>query len=182
MLPGSLIQNDGIEPHNQLYFPSGDSRTNYEATCKGLRTPRDDTKKFFIDLGVHKGGRGEELYALKGLDRLDKHAMLTPIVGATHFAVFKLRNKYGPLRNKYGPGVIELKGATFKMDTDGRTQLVEWKGGLLELDHESQPTLEIFFRDVELFKHKPIIPTLMHLSDAVADMLRQFRTFVETRN
>jgi hypothetical protein len=56
-------------------FPTGRTRQDYEATCKGMKTPRDDTKKFFAALEVYKGGMGNLLWGINELDSADKHTV-----------------------------------------------------------------------------------------------------------
>jgi hypothetical protein len=73
-----LIGLDGGTQDRYLKFPTGDNRINYEASCKGLKTPREDTKKFFIALAVYKGGAGNILYTLNLLDNADKPTVSAP--------------------------------------------------------------------------------------------------------
>src|SRR5687768_16440862 len=46
-----LMGHDRGQQHETLYFPTSKGRkAEYEAVCNGLKTPRDDSKKFFIAL------------------------------------------------------------------------------------------------------------------------------------
>ncbi len=52
----------------------------------------------------------------------------------------------------------------------------------IELNEDSYPTIDIFFRDVEIFKDTPVIQTLESLSNAVADIIGNFIEFVSSRS
>ena len=55
------------------------------------------------------------------------------------------------------------------------------RGLSVEFDKDANPAIDIFFGNIEFVRFQPIIPTLVHLSDAVSDCLRQFDEFVMAR-
>lgn len=168
-----LVGSDGGTQDRFLSFPMGQTQRDYEASCKGIKTPRQDTKDFFIRCSAYKGGGGDVLYALHLLDNVDKHTMLTPLAGASRVSLKAI--------SADGSSIVQLTDCAVMMGVDGRSRLRVHAGWRVELDQKTNPTIEIFFRDVEGLGVKSIIPALMHFSNAVADCLRQFQTFVLTR-
>jgi hypothetical protein len=169
-----LIGIDGGTQDQFLSFPARIFQGDYEATCNGIKTPRSDTKKFFVSLAAYRGGSGNELHALHALDNADKHTVMIPIIGMTRMQSVKI---IGP----NGRTIAELENCAFQMGGDGRSIINAGAGCTIELDQQTNPTIDIFFRGVEMFAMKPAIPALMHLANAVADTLGKFEIFVRDR-
>jgi hypothetical protein len=170
-----LIGLDGGTQDRWTTLPTGDRQTSYEASCKGIKTPRDDTKKFFIDLACYKGGAGGEIYNLHLLNNAEKHSIITPLVTVGKIPLLKIVRPDGRV-------AMTLKDGAFSLRPDGVALIAALGAGFgPEIDEEAKPTAEIVFRDFPPFQLKPILPTLMHLADAVGDCLGQFDLFVATR-
>jgi hypothetical protein len=157
-------------------FPVSRTQADYEAACKGIKTLKDDTKKFFIALAAYPGGAGEKLYGLNRLDNADKHTILTPIIGMARVGHLEVIRPDGKT-------LLTMDNCRFGMGPNGRTQMI---GGLgpgftIKLDQNTETTLEIFFGDVEVFKTLPLVETLMNLSYSVSDVIGQFVNLVEAR-
>ena len=165
-----LIGLDGGTQDRSIAFPARRWRVEYEAACNRIKTPRNDTRKFLISLACHEHGGGEKIYGLHILDNSDKHAIITPTVGTAmgHEISLFAESAGGEITwlGAGGPGSRSLTAAT----TSG-----------VKFHHNSKVALDIFFADVEFFPHRAAIPTLMHLTDAVEDVLRQFEIFVRSR-
>lgn len=170
-----LIGRDRGTQDRYLKLPTGDNRVNYEACCKGIKTPRADTKAFFIALGIYEGGPSERLYTLNSLDTVDKHTVLTPIAGITSIPLMRV------IRSD-GVEVATFEDCGFGMTPDGRVTIMRLGIGLRpEFNEEAKPTIGIIFGDIDGFKFEPVIPTLVHLADAVMDTIGQFENFVSSR-
>lgn len=170
-----LIGLDGGTQDRQTAFPFSKTLADYEATCNGINTPRDDTKKFFLSLAAYEGGAGEKLYGLNKLDNADKHRFLTPVIGVASIGHLKVVAPNGVT-------VMTLKNTRFGMGPDGYARMMSVGHGLsVQLDKDSHPSLDIFFGDVEFFKAMPLIETLMELSDSIAHTIGQFQSFVSNR-
>ena len=79
-----LMEIDGGIQDRHTSFPVHvGKRIDYVAACKGLRTPRQDTKNFFVGIEAFPDGAGEVLAQLHGLDITDKHSLLMPVFGLT---------------------------------------------------------------------------------------------------
>jgi hypothetical protein len=76
-----LIGLDGGTQDKSISFVTSKNQQDYEASCKGIKTPREDTKKFFVNLATYEGGAGEPLYGLHLLDNDEKHRVITPLIG-----------------------------------------------------------------------------------------------------
>src|SRR5579872_3824589 len=71
----ALVGKDGGTQDRYLSFPTGDNRINFEATCKGIKTPSQSVKDAFAALEVFPEGKGNSLYALSQLDNAEKHSI-----------------------------------------------------------------------------------------------------------
>jgi hypothetical protein len=169
-----LIGLDGGTQDRYLKFPTGDNRINYEASCKGLKTPREDTKKFFIALAAYKGGAGNILYTLNLLDNADKHTVLTPTVSVCSIPSARIvsgGNVMGTFTNcSFGVGA-----------NDGSVMMNLGPGCVFEIDEEPKPAITIFFCDIQFMELEAVIPALVHFRDAVTDTIGQFEGFVAAR-
>ena len=78
--------------------------------------------------------------------------------------------------------MFTLTNCEFRMGPDGRTRIMKLGPGLsFEFDEKTDPSIDMFFGDVEFFKFAPIIPTLAHLSETVSHAIGQFEEFVRLR-
>lgn len=157
-------------------FPtSGQDRINYEATCNGIKTPRADTKKFFIDFAAYPGGAGQKIWGLNALDNDDKHTVLTPIFGAAKVAHMKVLNPNGSV-------AMTMKDCTFGMGPDSRARMMRLGRGMtIEFDQDADMTIDVFFGDIDMFKFSPIVKTLESLRDAISEIVGKFDEFVRAR-
>ncbi len=171
-----LVGLDRGAQDRYLAFPvSKTNRSDYEATCNGVKTPRADTKQFFIAFAAYPSGAGHKIFGLSELDNADKHTVLTPIVGVAKIAHVKVLHPNGKL-------AATLDDTTLGMGPDGRARFMLLGPGMrVEFDQNADPTIDVFFGDVEVFKFTPIIQTLENLRDAVTDIIGQFDAFVKTR-
>src|ERR1700730_11689190 len=74
-----LIRLDGGTQGRWTSFPTGSNQRDYEFSCNGIKTPRDDTKKFLVELATYKGGAGGKIYGLHLLDNAETHTIITPL-------------------------------------------------------------------------------------------------------
>jgi hypothetical protein len=170
-----LIGIDSGKQNRSLAFPARRVRDDFEAVCSQMATPRDDTKEFFAAFETYPTGQGENLFGLNLLNNADKHQILTPIVGASTI-------KSGKVVYENGEVMTTLTNCTFTLGPDGRARLMELGPGLsLEFDEKIDPTVDVFFGDVEFFRTAPLIPTLTQLSKAVSGTIGLFVEFVESR-
>jgi hypothetical protein len=138
---------DGGAQDRWTKLPIADNRKDYEALCGGIKTPRGDLPDFFRHLEFYKGGRGELIYFLHELDVIDKHIILP--IKVQRARVFKIVG---------GDGML-----TINLPDSPRS----------ERDKNTDPALDIFFGKIEGFEFKPVIPTLVHLSNAVKQTVGQ---------
>ena len=170
-----LVGIDGGKQDRYLAFPAGKTMTDYEAACNGIETPRDDTKKFLFSVGAYPGGKGWKLYGLRTLDNLDKHQILTPVIGATKIGRFEMIDPAGKT-------VMTMEDCSFTVGKDGRARMVgSGPGYTIKFDERSKITFDIFFGDVDFFGTHPLTETLVELRLAVSDVVAQFDELVRGR-
>ena len=170
-----LIGLDGGKQHRWLAFPMHRTRRDYEAACRGIETPRRDTVEFLLAFEAYPGGSGDKLFGLNVLDNIDKHQIFTPIAGVATL-------RHAEVVKPDGQVMTTIKNCKFGMGPDGRAKLMRLGPGLaFKFDEKCDPTVDIFFGEVEFFEAEQLIPTLMHLSETVSHALRQFNDFVSGR-
>lgn len=170
-----LIGIDGGKQSRRLAFPAHRTQRDYEVACNRIETPRADTRKFFLAFEAYPGGGNEKLFGLNLLDNIDKHQILTPIAAVSKIKSAKVFKKNGEVMHT-------LEDCAFSVGPDGVARIANLGPELrFEFDESRDPTVDLFFGDVEFFKFAPLIPTLMHLNETVSDALRQFEEFVQAR-
>lgn len=175
-----LVGLDGGPQDRWLQFPFGDTQSNYESLCGGLKTPRADTNAFFVGLGAYQDGPGKQLYTLNRLDIIDKHKILTPLVAACEF--------HGGIEivDESGKVVIQLAKdgvVTMHVAPDGTSVsgISVPQGMQIRRDTSSEPVVDIFFDKVDPIGVRRMIPALTELRDATAATIANFKAFVNSR-
>lgn len=160
-----IVGEDGGTQDRYLKLPTGDNRTNFEAACQGLKTPRQEIKDMFKALEVFPGGVGSEMYSINLLDNADKHTVLRPVLRATTISHFKILNPDGTV-------MADVRDTTLIGGNGEYMGLASVAGGAsIELGNDAQATPDIFFEKVEgPFAHR-VIPTLRHYSQAALETL-----------
>lgn len=171
-----LIGIDGGLQDRWTKLPaSATGKVDYEAACRGLKTPRDDTKQFFIDLAVYEGS-GSALYALHVLDNTDKHMVLLPMLAAAHISLIRFLNPDGGI-------AATMTDCTFSHGPDGVARLAALGPGMsVETDNNTKITPALFFAPGQPLAGEPVLPTLDALVDQTAIAITAFRDFVVNRS
>jgi len=171
-----LIGIDGGTQDRWTKLPaSASGKVDYEAACRGLKTPRTDTKDFFINLAVYEGGESP-LYDTHVLDNMDKHMVLLPILSAAAISIIRF------IRHD-GSTAMTLSNCKMGVGTDGIARLASLGPGMsVETDNNTKITLSIFFSPNQPMPGKAVIPTLRALANETLVAIDAFETFVKTRN
>jgi hypothetical protein len=170
-----LISIDTKTDDIRMIFPAAAKQSDYVSLCRNIKTRRDDTKAFFMNLAVYPEGAGKVLYALDQLDSTSKHTVLTPVIGVVKIGPVKITNPEGSASSTVASMVCS-------MDMDGRTRLLGLKPRMsAEVDKNAKPTFDLYFGDVGQFKFQRIVPTLKTLASAVKDTAQRIEKFVTTR-
>ncbi|MDI1242763.1 MAG: hypothetical protein PSX80_12675 [bacterium] len=154
---------DGGAQNRHTTLPVRDNRIDYEAACNGIKTPIGDLPDFFKALEMFKGGSGDLIYALHELNIIDKH-MFLPTAGRS----------------------VVIPSSDLNVTTLSIGVQIRQSGTIsatpIEADENTKLTLDICFGDIEVFQFKPIVPTLVHLADAVEQVIERFEALVACRN
>ena len=136
------IGMDGGTQDRYLILPTGDDRVNYEARCKGIKTPSDWVKDLFVSLEIFPGGNGDFLYVVNQLDTMDKHTALPLAIKATRAPSYTI---YGPT----GTPTIRMESNTFVSTATDFVNIGNLPPGhSVEPDEDAQCAPAIFFKDV----------------------------------
>lgn len=162
---------DGGKQDKWTKLPVADERVSYEGICEGIKTPMNDLPEFFKGLEIFKLGQGRLIWALHNLDVIDKHIILSVAAQRISQPVFTITPERG--------GQINVFGGTFDMGK-GSTMFKIGGSADVQMYQNSNTTVDIVFGNVEGFEFKPVIPTLVHLTDAVKDVLAQFEVLDES--
>ncbi len=147
-----LMEIDGGHQGKSTKFPihSDGDRGSYEGSIKGI-IARPDTQAFFVKLGAYKGGPGNVLCALHSCDIVDKHAVLTPVLGVT-----SLQNCVVVQPN--GSREVWTVSDMFEefARPDGRAVIRPYGNARFEIDPNAKATLSIHFGDIDFVKLQPV--------------------------
>lgn len=157
-------------------FPTGADRQSYIAACRGLKTPRDDTKQFFIDLEVFTRGENAAIYEMHLFDNSDKHVILTPVVAAGRVSSARAVN------TETGKVLVDLKDVVLHTGNVGHgSSFAVAQGVSIEFDKDTKVIPEIFFSKWQHRDGRAVIPTLLMLTEDVSVILDAFEAFVAER-
>lgn len=158
-----MIGRDHGSQHNNLYFPMGNNRVNFEATCQGIITPSQNIRDTLKRLEAFPSGKGDSLYTIHLLDRAEKHTVLTPMIKAVMVSRLVV---FGP-----GDGQPIIDIADLPILGDGQATFSCPPGSRIQNDNHSKATADIIFGEVEAVKSQPVIPTLRQLAHAANDTI-----------
>jgi len=152
---------------------SSTNQVDYESMCRGMKTPRDDTKNFLVGLKVYPGGN-ENLLAIHQLDNMDKHQVLVPHIAAA--AIGHLR--------VIGPDLdMTMQGGAVSPDADGVVRLKSFGPGTkIAFDEKTKITASIFFGKDQPFAGEPVIDGLWRMRMWAGIALNDFSVFVNKRD
>ncbi len=164
-----LISFDGGKQHNQLQFPIGRARIDFEASARGVITPSQAVKDLLISLAAYPTGDGELLYAVHSLDRSDKHRTITPVLHVSYvdsvFLIDLATKERVPAKPFYA--VVD-NGAIFTAP----------KGFGLTVDRNVYPTPDVFFPEIDVIPNEPVLTGLWHMWNAVDSAVRIMESYV----
>ncbi len=162
----ALVDHDGGVQDRYLKFPTGDNRINFEASCKGIKTPSQSIKDVFIALEAFEGGKGNALYALHALDNVEKHAILMPVVRAAKI------NKLTIFSADNVP-IVTMENCTFIGGAGPFSNIANIGPGChVELDNDTKATPDIFLGKMNpVMENLRVIPLLRKLRSETAEAI-----------
>ncbi len=166
----------GGKRNSETSFPFGKSKTDYEAACRGIKTAVPNTGQFFISLEAYETGKGKLLYGLNRLNILDKHKILTPVISVTEIRKIKIKLPNGQAwTREFGQFVVNQDGISKILLDIPDDNIIECHG-------DANPTINVSFGDVEIFKDFPLFDTLIELYTIVKGTLFEFRDFIRANS
>lgn len=202
-LPGELVLSLGDAIHNlrsaldytvsellgwkdtRLTFPMGEER---EELISSFRTEPEvvagKTKgkgrnaaieaaipgigRFIVDEIRPYKAAGGFLWPLNKLDGRDKHRLLIPVLIPQSIGGINVVDQNNNRMTNCGASV----GA------GGAVNLVAFGAGGVQIESYGKPTAEIFFNEPGIVEGQPVFPTLLQMSQAVAEAISLIDTFV----
>jgi hypothetical protein len=169
-----LMGIDGDAQNRFTAFPvHAGKRVDYEASCKGKITKREDTLKFFIGLAAYPDGIGNILAQIHSFDSIDKHSLLNPVMGVTSLSDCVIvrpdgtREVWSISDIGYGDTIIRF---------DGTAAIRPFGEGGFELNNDTKATFDVLFGEPDFVELKGVVPTLnifcAEVSRTVDDMER----------
>lgn len=179
--------------HKGIKFPTCSSvKIDYDASVRGMATPRADAIQLLLDLEVYPSGNGAPLLALHNLDITDKHLILIPLV--TRFQVSGLRVRHINMDGTETTGPLGVRQGEMMLTPDGETHFGSHFaiGNIgyyskdptqpqLEFSDDYSVEFEMLFADHQPFAGLPILPTLSALSNLVCEVIARFQAVVAAR-
>jgi hypothetical protein len=164
-----LIGFDGGKQHNQLQFPVGKTKVDFEASARGAITPSQAVKDLLVSLAAYPSGAGELLYAAHSLDRADKHRTITPVLHVSYVdSVFLI-----DLATKE-----TVQAKPFYAVVDNGAVFTAPEGFGLTVDRNVYPTPDVFFPGIGIIPNEPVLTGLRHMWNAVDETLKAMEGFV----
>jgi hypothetical protein len=168
-LAWEVIGNDDGEQNRWLKFPMGVTQANFEAMCKGIKTPSVSINEMFKSFQAFPDGIGRSLYILHSLDNADKHTVLTPVVQVSTIKHVVIRDGEGDVAMTLDQiSVVSLEpqsgGTSFRL-----AQVPD--GCFVDFKNDAEVIPDIFFGDVDFVREQPILPTLAMLRDATLETI-----------
>jgi hypothetical protein len=141
-------------PDKHVYFPFGDELHELVGSVNGsVKNASADIATAIIDeIKPYKAGT-YELWALNKIDRLDKHRLIIPIIGAAQVTMHDIA-----LSNNYSIGVLRA--------IVGQGGIIRPLGfsGEFQVKGKVYPSFYVHFGEGSFFEDKPVIPTLAQVS------------------
>jgi hypothetical protein len=169
----ALIKRVGNEPTAHTYFPVCESSQKYKSESARKVEGISLADKEAIDLIKPYGGGNDSLWGLHRLDIIDKHKLLiTPVVCVNQIGYgisqMEVERMFGGIL-KLPPGAILPQTFWFPLPPKGVDAFALKKGDMVlkvEGDHETNQnvelTFDIAFGEPEVFKGRPLVPTLQN--------------------
>ena len=143
--------------NTSLPIHPGGKRSDYEGTCKGIPTPRKDTKDLLVSFAAYPDGAGKILCDLHAFDITDKHSLLVPSMGIAALRDCVVvrpdgkRESWASADFGYRQTIVGSNGVAF---------IKPYNGGRFEIQNDTKAALNIFFSQPDSLDLKPAIPTL----------------------
>jgi hypothetical protein len=132
------------------------------------------------------GGGNNDLWGLHQLDIADKHRLLpAPVIGVGQFG-FRItaeliEREFKGFIKFSSPDAVEEKTVWFDSPSHARSLMAFKQGdpvaviaGNRELHKDVELTFDIAFGEPEVFKGRPILETMVQLSDLVSGIVNSF--------
>lgn len=180
----ALVKDTGATPSRSTYFPISDSPGKYATTAPGQIQGISIADKKRID-GLKPYLSGDDrFWGLHRMDITDKHNLIltqTQCIGGINYAVSDAE-AFASL------GLHDILGAT--PSTEKKPIIIPWVGPLLvpkkgeilfrfpgntEKDEDMEPSFDIAFGDVEVFKGKQVLPSLRDMAILVQGVIDSFK-------
>jgi len=191
-----LAGYDGTQDDKtQFPFPRSNQK-DYEGWLRRIiPAAPQDTIDLFMDLAAYRGGRGSPLFELHRLDIDDKHLVIVPVIERCRVSGIRLKRQdmntgevvetsvpdtdVDIAMEDVGYHIGQARGLGFL--GQGLSVTRNPLGDSVQLDDDLKIAPSIFFRDVQPFPGEPILPTLLHLSDLVREVIWKFQSLIAER-
>jgi len=151
-----------------LQFPTGGNRVDFEATCKGIKTPDQWVKDAICALQAFPGGKpaGNYFYEIAQMDNADKHTVVEPIIGTTG---------QPPITVYDGMVIYHMENNVFMWSGEGTTIDIGsyGPGARVQLHDDKERAPSILIRKATNGHYVPGIPFLRIASDCVRWAIEQ---------
>jgi|ERR1019366_3453912 hypothetical protein len=188
-LAGQLVDShDPTKLGKHTGFPIFEDAPKYKTySPRKVQGMRPEAIKAIDTVEPYKGGKGESLWVLHELNRIDKHCLLI-IAGtalrAMNFSIFlagKIEQNFGRKSPPIPPifGLVEDSRNTgkpvFPLET-GTELLIDAPDS--EVNEKMEFTLDVAFGQPEVIKGKPVVETLQSLAQFVDNVISDFEPFL----
>jgi hypothetical protein len=183
-LAASLVRDKGNIVGPNTYFPIYKGPSQYVTESPGKIKGMSSTDETRIGLLKPYLGGDDRFWGLHRMDITDKHNLIltqTQCIDGINYAVSEAETAEALGMSDYFGRVPSTKKETVTIPWSGPL-LVPKKGEILfrfpgntEKNEDMQPSFDIAFGDVEVFKGKLVLPSLRDLANLVQTVVNAFR-------
>lgn len=159
---------------SKVYFPIGNTRNDVISRIAepGVKRAFPDIERIIADeiKPYHDGGGDGRFRTINHLDRWDKHNLLIPAIGVTNTGAIRIDI------GGRGNGVVfgneiysDVPAAFLGINMRGAPPDIE-----ITIEQDTEPSAEIVFGKGQPAEHRPVVPTLTNLAQAVSDTVNLF--------
>jgi hypothetical protein len=172
-----LMGLDGGVQDRSTSFPiHRGTRIDYAGACKGIPTPRQDTKDFMCTIEAYPDGVGNVFCRIHEIDISDKHALLVAVLGLTALRNCEIIRPDGQRETWDHIGY-----AHEVLRDDGTATIRPFGAGRFKTEDKAEASFEVLFSEPEIVELEPVIPTLDDFIAEVTSVLNRMERFVAER-
>jgi len=160
LLACEIVSLSGGTPSKWTSFPIRETRQDVETSLnREIKIAGSDIVNIILNVIKPYRGGNDAIYALHSLDIIDKHRLLIPMITVAALNHVNIK-----------AGSTTFTDCTFGVGAGGVLNILGMPSKF-EIEGTAQPSFNVLFDKDQVFKGKPVIPTLKQLSESVSGII-----------